>query len=275
MQLSARAATPPCPLWRALVASWARWGVIDRVRRMRRPTPAPRVVSAGGSRRRGGAGLLRFHRGPEDRRWPAADLLTATSLHGGLVDAWALLRRTAKSTVDCLVERWRREGLPTQFDNDTVCQGARQFPDAIGRVSRLCLALGVIPLFAPPRDPGFQNAIDSTVSGRPNSGTVSIAAAKETCNNIPTVTLPPIAPATPNAASRPQSANPSRYASPSTSMCLCAVVIYLRRTDAAGRAQLLGRTFEFSAQWLHRLVRCEVDLTRQHIQSQRPFPSDS
>lgn len=42
-------------------------------------------------------------------------------------------------------------------------------------------------------------------------------------------------------------------------------IIYLRRTDAAGRAQLLGRTFEVSAQWLHRLVRCEVDLTRQRI----------
>lgn len=157
---------------------------------------------------------------------PLLTLLTATSLHGGLVDTWALLRRTAKSTVDCLVERWRREGLPTyaQFDNDTVFQGAHQFPDAIGRVSRLCLALGVIPLFAPPREPGFKTlSRDSTVSGRPNSGNVSIAAAKETCNNIPTVTLPPIAPATPNAASRPQSANPSRYTSPSTPMCLCAV----------------------------------------------------
>jgi hypothetical protein len=43
------------------------------------------------------------------------------------VDAWALVRRTAKSTVDCLIERWWREGLPglptyAQFDNDTVFQ---------------------------------------------------------------------------------------------------------------------------------------------------------
>jgi hypothetical protein len=61
-----------------------------------------------------------------------------------------------------LTSRWRREGLPTyaQFDNDTICQGAHQFTDTVGRVSRLCLALRVIPVFAPPRQHGFQNAIE-------------------------------------------------------------------------------------------------------------------
>jgi hypothetical protein len=36
--------------------------------------------------------------------------------------------------------------------------------------------------------------------------------------------------------------------------------IYLRRTDAAGRAEVLGRSFEVDVRWVHRLVRAEVDL---------------
>ena len=61
-----------------------------------------------------------------------------------------------------MTERWQVQGLPTyaQFDNDTIFQGAHQFANAIGRVSRLCLALKVTPVFAPPREPGFQNAIE-------------------------------------------------------------------------------------------------------------------
>ena len=71
-------------------------------------------------------------------------------------------RPRAAITLHALLERWRRDGLPTyaQFDNDTIFQGGHRFADSVGRVSRLCLALGVIPVFAPPREPGFQNAIE-------------------------------------------------------------------------------------------------------------------
>jgi len=34
-------------------------------------------------------------------------------------------------------------------------------PDAVGRVSRLCLSLGVIPVFVPPHEPGFQAALEA------------------------------------------------------------------------------------------------------------------
>jgi hypothetical protein len=37
-------------------------------------------------------------------------------------------------------------------------------------------------------------------------------------------------------------------------------IIYLRRTDAAGRAEVLGRSFEVDVRWVHRLVRAEVNL---------------
>ena len=291
----------PVPSVASIGRILGRWGVLDRVRRVRRPPP-PRgwylpAVAEGEAE----LDCFDFIEDLKIADGPLLTLLTATSLHGGLVDAWALLRRTAKSTVDCLVERWRREGLPTyaQFDHDTVFQGAHQFPDAIGRVSRLCLALGVIPLFAPPREPGFQNAIEG-FNGLWQAKLwqrVHCRSERDLQQHSDRYI----------AAHRARNAQRREQAPERQSFPLCftfdpnvplrGTIIYLRRTDAAGRAQLLGRTFEVSAQWLHRLVRCEVDLTRQHIQfyalrrrapgeqpllttipyhrTQRPFHSDS
>jgi hypothetical protein len=36
-------------------------------------------------------------------------------------------------------------------------------------------------------------------------------------------------------------------------------IVYLRRTDATGVVEVLGRSFEVDRQWVHRLVRAEVD----------------
>src|SRR5205823_986262 len=36
-----------------------------------------------------------------------------------------------------------------------------QYPDTFGRVTRLCLQLGVTPVFSVPREVGFQAAIES------------------------------------------------------------------------------------------------------------------
>jgi hypothetical protein len=94
---------------------------------------------------------------------PLVSVLTATSLHGGYVQAWPEQTIGAREIVSWLIGHWRQIGLPAyaQFDNDTRFQGVHHFADAIGRVSRLCLSLGVTPVFAPPREPGFQNAIES------------------------------------------------------------------------------------------------------------------
>src|SRR3954451_20795510 len=91
------------------------------------------------------------------------EVLNATSLHGGLVGSWPMAVVTAKAAVDAPVEHWRAIGLPgyAQFDNDTIFQGAHQHKDVVGRVIRVCLGLGVVPVFAPPRETGFQAAIES------------------------------------------------------------------------------------------------------------------
>src|SRR5205823_20524 len=70
---------------------------------------------------------------------------------------------TADLTLQALTEHWRRVGLPgyAQFDNDMIFQGTHRYPDALGRISRLCLSLGVVPVFVPPAEMGFQAMIES------------------------------------------------------------------------------------------------------------------
>lgn len=104
---------------------------------------------------------LRIKDGPE------VEAFTTTSLHGGLIDAWPSAGVSAASTRTCLVAHWRAVGLPSyaQFDNDTRFQGPHQHPDVIGSVMRLYLSLGLVPVFAPPRESGFQAAIES-LNGR-------------------------------------------------------------------------------------------------------------
>jgi hypothetical protein len=41
--------------------------------------------------------------------------------------------------------------------------------------------------------------------------------------------------------------------------------VYLRRTDASGVVEVLGRDFEVDRHWLHRLVRVEVNLDQDKI----------
>ena len=42
-----------------------------------------------------------------------------------------------------------------------IFHGTHRYPDALGRVLRLCLSLGVVPVLVPPRETGFQAMIES------------------------------------------------------------------------------------------------------------------
>lgn len=247
----------------------ARHGLQDGIRRTRRPAP-PRgwylPALAAGQCELDSFDLI------EDLKianGPLASILTGTSLHGGLVDAWPLSEASAKLVLPRLVERWEREGLPqyAQFDNGTQFQGAHQWPDTIGRISRLCLALGVIPVFAPPREPGFQNAIESfnalwqtKVWQRYHFLDLlqleAVSAGYTASHRARNVQRRDAAPAR-----RPY---PKRFklnlnAKPSGTM------IFLRRADESNRVHLLGRSFEMPDHWKHRLARCEVDLRADEI----------
>jgi hypothetical protein len=196
---------------------------------------------------------------------PTLTVLTGTSLHGGCVSIWPEPAITTHTIVAHLLERWRESGLPgyAQFDNDTRFQGAHQWPDTIGRVSRLCLALGVIPVFAPPREPGFQNLVENLnglwqrkVWGRWRHSSLEALQQRSRLyvvyhrqrSALRREQAPPRQPFPLGWSFNPQAHPHGR-------------MIFLRRTDVAGRVKLLGRHWAVSQVWIHRLVRCEIDLT--------------
>jgi hypothetical protein len=239
----------------------SRHGAQDGARRQRRPAP-PRgwylPVVATGEAELDCFDLIEELKIAEG---PLLSVLTGTSLHGGLVDAWPLEQATAKLVFERLIERWRRDGLPVyaQFDNGTHFQGTHRWPDAIGRISRLCLALGITAVFAPPREPGFQNAIESFNGlwqtkvwqryrfqdlAQLEATSASYVAAYRARNVVRREHTP---------ARRPF---PKRF-KPDLHAPLGGTLIFLRRADDHARVHLLGRSFELPAQWAHRLARCE------------------
>jgi hypothetical protein len=200
---------------------------------------------------------------------PLVWVLTATSVHGALPGAWMLDKPSAKGVLAHLLERWRTAGLPAyaQFDNATVFQGAHQYPDTVGRVSRLCLALDVVPVFAPPQEPGFQNAIEgfnalwqAKVWHRHHCADIAqlkavsdqYIRARYARNLGRLETLPP------------RRALPKGFEL-DLGAKLSGRIIFLRRTDETGHVAVLGRRFSISRQWINRLVRCEVDFSHAHI----------
>jgi hypothetical protein len=200
---------------------------------------------------------------------PLFSVLTATSLHAGEVEAWPSEHIGAKSVVACLIQRWRELGLPgyAQFDNDTIFQGAHQWPDTLGRVIRLCLALQVTPVFAPPREPGFQNSIES-FNGLWQAKVWQrfqfdqLAALVEHSGHYIEARRQRNAKRLEGAPPRRAFPNEFRF---DPRRLLPGTVIYLRRTDGKGHLQLLGHRLSVHPQWVNRLVRCEVHLHRSQI----------
>jgi len=197
------------------------------------------------------------------------NVLTGISLHGGLCEAWPEAQITAKRTVQALLQHWRQFGLPdyAKFDNGTVFHGPHQFSDTFGRVTRLCLALGVTPVFTPPLIRGFQADIEAfnrrwqdkvwrrfQFTARPEVQAQSQRYVRA-CRD--------------RHAERIASA-PARRAFPrgwelDLQTPLQGQVIYLRYTTEKGYLSLLGHTFEVSDVWCQRLVRAEVDLTHHQV----------
>jgi hypothetical protein len=200
---------------------------------------------------------------------PLVDVLTAKSVHGSLTNAWVMQSQSTKGTIPCLLERWQRDGLPAyaQFDNGNVFQGAHHFANAVGAISRLCLQLKVIPVFVPPLEHGMQNTIESfnalwqakvwqrhRVTDLHHLQTRSdeyIAAHRARTQNL--------AEAAPRRRLMPKGFQFNPHAP------LHGQIIFIRRSDQSGGVNLLGQRFDVSPQWLHRLVRCEVNFNHRRI----------
>jgi len=257
------------PSVRTLGRILERRGVLDGRRRQRRPAPPRGWYLPDVAQARAELDQVDIVEGLVIQGGPEVFVLNAISLHGALAASWLQTRITAKTTVDALIRHWREVGCPAYapFDNDTRFQGPHQHPDTVGRVSRLCLSLGVAPVFAPPREPGFQGAVEN-LNGQWQAKVWSrfhhdsLAQLRERSARYV-------------AASRARSAGriaaaPDRHPVPhdwalDLQAPLHGRLIYLRRTTENGTADLLGHRFPVDKAWPHRLVRAEVDLDTHTI----------
>lgn len=201
---------------------------------------------------------------------PLVDVLTGISVLGSLGQAWPVeAQARAQWTMDRLLEHWREVGIPNfaQFDNDTRFQGAHQHRDVISRVMRLCLGLDVTPVFAPPRESGFQASIEA-FNGRWQRS-VWARFHHASLYELQWRSANYIVAHRRRHASRADGAPSRRPFPPNWNLDLQAhptgCVIFLRRTNEHGVLSLLGRSFPVALNWPHRLVRCEVHLTQGRI----------
>jgi hypothetical protein len=269
-ELEARLDRPgPLPAIRTIARVLERRGALDARRRVRRPAPPagwylPDVRQHAaeldsfdvidGLRLKGGATL---------------DILTGISLHGGLVTVWPTTGVSARLTVGSLDEHWRQVGRPgyAQFDNDPRFIGGTNHPNAIGPVIRYCLAAGVVPVFAPPRETGFQASIeafngrwqqklwarfwDPTLPDLQARSAAYVAASRQrSAARIE---------AAPDRAPFPTDQSIDLEAPPSGRL------VFIRRTGDDGRASVLSVWYPVDPRWIHRLVRGELDLDARRL----------
>jgi hypothetical protein len=201
---------------------------------------------------------------------PAMQALNAVSLHGGLTESWPVPAPvTAKFTVKALTAHWRALGLPryAQFDNDPVFQGTHSSAVALGRVIRLCLSLGVTPVFVPPGEIGFQAMIEGY-----NGWWLAKVWARFAHGEIESLqdrSRRYVAATRQRRADRINAA-PRRRPFPKVwRLDLQAPprgrIVYLRRTNAKGELDLFGRNWRLFENGPRRLVRVELDLTQEQI----------
>jgi hypothetical protein len=275
------AGTHPVPALRTIGRILARHGALDHRQRLRRPPPPPGWHLPAVVARHAELDLFDFVEDLKLADGPLFDILTGVALHGGLPAAWPLVPASTDRILPCLMAHWQTHGLPTyaQFDNDTRFQGAHQHPDVFGRVSRLCLQLGITPVFVPPREFGLQNAVErfnelyqakvwrrfhfSSLTAL-EAHTRRYLAARMQRLGARLGTAP---------ARRPWPADWHWLPAQLPAGC----VIFIRRTNDRGDVALLGHRWHLDPAWCHRLVRAEVDLAAAEVRCfalRRSAPSE-
>jgi putative transposase len=264
----------PLPSVRTINRILERRGALDGQRRIRRPPPPPGWHLPEVASKRRELDSFDVVEGLVIKGGPQIEVLNGISLHGGLPASFPMgASVTAKVVVESLVEHWRAFGLPgyAQFDNDTIFQGPHTHPDVVGRVSRLCLSLGVVPVFVVPHEFGFQSMIENY-----NGTWQAKVWARFEHGALPDLqghSQRYVTALRRHRADRIESAPPRRaFPTPwrlNLQSRLRGRIIYLRRTSAAGTVEVLGRSFEVDPHWLNRLVRVEVDLDGDRIRIYR------
>lgn len=265
--LDGQGVRPPHP--RTITRILRRYGVLDRLGRHRFSAPPTGWYLPALARGLVDCDTFDVVEGLVLEGQGAVEVLTGVAVWAPRVAAWPLPTVHAHDVVECLLRHWRTVGVPAyaQFDNDTRFQGPHSHPHILGRVTRLCLSLGVTPVFTPPRETGFQASVErfnglwqtkvwmrmhhanlASLQGRSERFVAAYVARRAIRLDGP----------------------PVRQAVPPDWQLdfqrpLQGALIYLRRTDDHGAVVLLGRRLVIDPSWAHRLVRCEVDLSHHVI----------
>jgi hypothetical protein len=259
----------PLPSARTIGRILERRGALGGRKRRRRPAPPPGWYLPDVAAGRAELDSFDIVEGLVIKGGIDIAVLNGISLHGGLVASWPMTGVTARAAVQALVEHWRQIGLPgyAQFDNDTIFQGPHQYADVVGRVMRLCLSLGVVPVFAPPRETGFQAAIES-YNGRWQAK-VWARFVRDSLEGLCERSSKFVAASRLRAAARIEAAPARRPFPEGWELDLQARpkgrLIFLRRTDGRGDVEVLGHHFAVEPLWPNRLIRAEVDLDADRI----------
>jgi putative transposase len=258
------------PALRTINRILARRGALDGRKRTRRPPPPRGWYLPDLAKALAELDSFDIVEGLVIKDGPQVEVLNGVSLHGGLVVSWPTESPvTAAMTLTSLVAHWREVGLPryAQFDNDTIFHGTHRYPDALGRVIRLCLSLGVVPVFVPPREMGFQAMIESY-----NGWWQTKVWSRFVHANLADLqghSQKYVAALLKQRAARVEAA-PDRRAFPgdwklNLKKRPCGQLVYLRRSNGLSEVTLLGQTWPLGQVWPNRLVRCEVDLDKNKI----------
>ena len=247
-----------------------RRGALDGRRRIRRPAPPPGWYLPAVAAAQAEIDSCDVIEDLKLEAGPLVDVFNVVSIIGKRVRSWPAEAPMSSDFATCaLLRHWREHGLPdyVQFDNDTRFTGGSRWPNTLGTLIRTCLALNVTPVFAPPREHGIQNAIESA-NGRWQAKIwrrfqhPSFAALKRCAATYE------------NAANRKNAASignaPTRRRFPKRRTLLLparpqGTVILIRRTDAHSRVVILGKTYSLPVSWPYRLARCELDLTASRL----------
>jgi hypothetical protein len=248
----------------------ARRGALDGNKRTRRPPPPVGWYLPDVAAGRAELDSIDIVEGLVIKGGPQVEVLNCVSLHGGLPASWPVPAPvTSQLTVGALLEHWQQVGLPgfAQFDNDMIFHGTHRYPDALGRVLRMCLSLGVVPVLVPPRETGFQAMIESYNGWW--QAKVWSRFAHQDLDDLCSHSGRYVAALRQQRAARVESA-PDRRAFPADwrlnlKKRPAGRLIYLRRSNAQSEVALLGQAWPLGQTWPHRLVRCEVDLDRDTI----------
>lgn len=266
------------PSVRTIGRVFERYGMLDVQRTPRRKAPPKgwylHDVAAG----RAEVDSFDVVEGLKIKGGPLVEVLNGVSFHGGLVASWPQEAAVkAIDVVERIIAHWREHGLPdyAQFDNDTLFQGPHRHPDTVGRVIRTCLSLGVVPVFAPVSEHGFQAQIEG-YNGL-WQGKVWVRHRHESLAQLVARSEAYVEAHRRRSAARREAAPVRRPFPDGWHLDLQAHpadgavsrLVYVRRTDDQGRVRVLGHAFEVSASWSSRLVRCEVDLAGARIRIHR------